>query len=81
MKILKSIGTLLLIALILVGIYAAFMNGKNARDSRIAAMNNNERVTVEMIYSEDSKKVFLITVDDEEYLYLQSFSSGAFVKK
>lgn len=79
MRTLKFIGKLLLVIFVLSGVFAASMNRRRARK---AAINNNERVTVEIIYKgEKSKSVFLITVDGEEYLYFQSFSSGAFVKK
>lgn len=78
MKLIKIIGTSLLVLFILFGIFTAFANGRRTRN---VAMSANERVKVERIYSYDGKTVYLVTVDGVEYLYFRSPYAGGFVKK
>lgn len=77
MKLFKLIGLIALVLFIIVGVFAASMNARH----RGAVMSSNERVDVEVLYKNKSRVVYLITVDEEEYLFFQSFSAGSFVKK
>ena len=78
MKTLRFIGLVLILLLIITGIYTAFLNDRSDRN---VAMGYNERVTIERIYSYDSKTVYLVTVDGVEYLYFRAPYAAGFTKK